>query len=73
MLKFIPYIFQISLSLAIGLLAFFLYKESEKIGLLLISVAFFLSAVPSIVNLAFLPLRLKEQGYTPVEIGVFSF
>jgi len=76
MIEFIPYIFQISLSLAIGLVAIFLYTESKRTGLALFSVAFFLSAVPSIVHLAlggpYLVLRLSEQGYTPVDIGMFQ-
>jgi hypothetical protein len=76
MIEFVPYIFHILLSLATGLVAIILYRKSGKFGLVLISVTFFLSVVPSMVNLAmggpYLYLRLREQGYTPVEIGVFS-
>jgi hypothetical protein len=77
MIEFIPYIFQILLSLVIGLVTIFLHKESEKSGLLLISIAFFISAVPTILSLAlgapYLALQLMEQGYTAAEIGVFHF
>jgi hypothetical protein len=77
MIEFTPYIFQISLSLGVGLVAIFLYTKSRKLGLALISIAFFLSAVPSIVHLALggpYPVpRLLEQGYTAAEIGVFYF
>jgi len=52
MIEFIPNIFQISLSLAVGLVAIFLYTKSRRMGLALVSVAFFLSAVPSSVHLA---------------------
>jgi len=77
MIELIPDIVQILFPLAIGLVAFFLYTKNRKFGLALIWVAFFLSAVPSIVNLAlggpYLALRLMEQGYTPVEMAEFYF
>ena len=76
MIEFIPYVFQISLSLAIGLVAIFLYTKSRRMGLALVSAAFFLSAVPSIVQLSlggpYLVPRLLEQGYTLVDIGMFQ-
>ena len=74
MIEFIPYILQISLSLAVGLVSVFLYSRNKRFGLALLSVGFFLNAVPSVVNLAlggpYLTLRLMDQGYTSAEIGV---
>lgn len=76
MIEFVPYIFQISLWLAVGLVEFVLCRKSGKLGFALVGIAFFLLAVPSIVNLAlggsYLPIRLMEQGYTSYEIGVFT-
>jgi hypothetical protein len=77
MIEFASYLFQICLSFAIGLVALVLYRKNRKLGMALISIGFFLGAVPSIVKLAlggpYLSLRLIEQGYTAVEIGVFFF
>ncbi|MCW4019971.1 MAG: hypothetical protein NWF14_01900 [Candidatus Bathyarchaeota archaeon] len=50
---------------------------NRKSGLALIGVAFFINAVPSVVNMAlggpYLTLRLIEQGYTIAEIGMLNF
>ena len=77
MIEFVPDIVQILFPLAIGLVAIFLYTKSRKLGLALIGVAFFVSIVPSAVNLAlggpYLPLRLRDQGYTMHEIGAFYY
>lgn len=77
MIEFIPDIFQSFIPLFVGLIAIFLYTKSKKLGLALIGVAFLLSAVPSIVNIAlggpYLSSQLVEQGYTTFEIGVFFY
>jgi len=76
MIEFVPYIVQILIPLAVGLVAAFLFRQKKALGLALMSVAFFVSAIPAIVSLAlggpFLTQRLHEQGYTAVEIGMFT-
>lgn len=76
MIEFVPDILQISFPCAVGLVAFFLYRETGRFGLALISAAFFLSAVPSTVRLAmggpYWTFWLRDQGYTPYLIGTFN-
>jgi len=74
MIEFVPYIIQILIPLAMGLVAAFLFRQKKELGLALMSAAFFVSAIPAVVNLGlggpYLALRLHEQGYTAVEIGM---
>ena len=75
MIEFVPHIIQILIPLAVGLVAAFLFRQKKELGLALMSAAFFVSAVPAVVDLAlggpFLVQRLHEQGYTAVEIAMF--
>jgi hypothetical protein len=76
MLEFMPFLFPIVLYIVIGIVAFILYQDTRRSGLVMIAVAFFLISVPSVVNLAlggpYMALRLHEQGLTISEIGVFN-
>lgn len=76
MIEFIPYIIQILIPIAVGLVAASLFRQKRNLGLALMSAAFFVSAVPAVVDLAlggpFLAQRLHEQGYTAIEIAMFN-
>jgi len=76
MIEFIPNIVEIVFPLAVGMSAFSIYQKSQKTGLMLVSVAFFLSAVPSIVKLAlggpYMILWLHDQGYTVYQLGMIQ-
>jgi hypothetical protein len=75
MIEYIPDIIQILFPLAIGMITIFLYRKSQKSGLMLVSVGFFAGMVPSIVKLAlggpYWVLRLMDQGYTVYQVGLF--
>ena len=75
-LLIIPYILEISLSLAVGLVTIYFFGKTGKFGLALISAAFFLNTVLGVVNLATGPyfiLWLRDLGYSTAEIGAISF
>jgi len=77
MIEFIPDMLRISLSFALGITAFLLYSRKRKTCLAIFGVAFFLFAVPSIVEMVlggpYMPLRLMDRGYSIVEIGIIQF
>lgn len=76
MIEFLPHIIQILIPLALSLVAAYVFRRKKELGFALMSAAFFISAIPAIVNLALggphLALKLHEQGYTAVEIGMFN-
>ena len=61
---------------SVGLVAAFKYRQKGEQGVALMSAAFFISAVPALVNLAlggpYLYQQLSEQGYTSTEMGTVS-
>ncbi|MGD8505677.1 MAG: hypothetical protein PVF15_03325 [Candidatus Bathyarchaeota archaeon] len=76
MIGFIPDIVQIALPLAVGLVAIRLHRRTGRFGLKLISVVFFLSAVPSMVRIGlggpYLAFRLMDLGFTAYQYGLFQ-
>lgn len=75
MIEFIPRIVEISFPLAVGLIVMRLHARTGRFGLKLISVAFFLSAVPGMVELGlgqpYLAFRLLNLGFTEYQVGLF--
>lgn len=74
MLEYAPTILPIAVNVVIGLTVFLLYQQRRKSGLELLSIAFFLNAIPDVVHLAlggpYFALRLMEQGFTEAEVGM---
>lgn len=73
-IEFIPYIIEIAVPVAIGVLALFLYRTHQKRGLPLVAAGFFLSAIPAVVKLAlggpYWALWFRDQGYTTYQMGM---
>jgi hypothetical protein len=76
MIEFIPYIIEMMVPLAVGVLALFLYRTHQKRGLPLVAAGFFLSAIPAVVRLAlggpYWALWLRDQGYTTYQMGMIQ-
>ncbi|MFX1265497.1 MAG: hypothetical protein ACFFH0_08955 [Promethearchaeota archaeon] len=77
MLEYVPTILPIVVNVAIGLVVFLLYRQRRKSGLALLSIAFFLNAVPDVVDLAlgspYFAYRLMMQGFTEAEVGMIGW
>lgn len=69
----IPYVLEISLSLAVAIVAIYFFRKNRKSGLMLISVAFFLITIQGVLSLAAnLYLFIWMRELRPQEIGWFS-
>jgi hypothetical protein len=76
LIEFLPYVLQALIPVSVGVVAAFKYRQKGEQGIAFMSAAFFISAIPALVNLAlggpYLYPRLAQQGYSSAEMGTVS-